>query len=904
MLAAARGASLAGGVAAARRAGRPTRHPRAPATRRSPSPPTQPWTATFAVDGRPRRRRRRRPPTTTTTTTTDATEPATDGGTAARAASTHACASSPTARSTTAPSCADVLDGDLPTAVGQRRPSRSTLGDGSTLADRRPDDHRPRRRRRARRCAGRACYPVTVELARRRRASSPSTTRSSSGCPSTTATGAPMNVAIVAAAPDPGPAPTADEVADGRERLSPIADAGGGGRRADHRAAAARPRSTASPATTRRSPRTLRDVARRRRGAGRCRPTCSTRRRPWRSTPRTTFARELRSGEDVLGRRPAASSAAARGVARRRRRSAPTPRRCSRDLGFRLLVLDAGRSTTELDGNIGGYHDTTLAFDVDLGDGGDAAGDGRRRRPAAARPGRRSSAATSAPTDAAVRDRGRAGDDAARARRRSCGAASSSRRRPARSPDADVAGAVARLRHEHARLPAGAAVGACRARPTRWIVGDDGPADGVACPPTPAPTSPSAPQRIDLTRVAAAAPARCSSTTPSSRRGRPSSTRCCRPASPTTRSTSRWTASPPRRRRSAPASRRPPPFTFTLTGRSSPLRLQPAQQRRRDRCRSSSSPSSPKLTFPEGDQLVDARTADGVTEVVIPVEARTQRHVGDRRSRCSRRRSSSRSSSRVVLTARVNALTGLGQVVTGGAILVLAARGGTATSGAAGAGGWALDRRGRAAADELGSTVSPDAAEVVAVGPTSSRPAQRLASPTREHRRPSASSPTAPATCPTTSPSGGASRSSRSASASATRSSIDREQLTTAEFWARCAASPELPSTAAPSPGRFEEAYRRLAERGAHGHRRRHRSPARCRRRCRAPSWPPAPSPTTASTCASSTAAPSRSASARSPSPAPSAAAAGDDLDAVEAARRATSSPAPGCSAPSTRSTT
>src|SRR6188472_3052925 len=46
---------------------------------------------------------------------------------------------------------------------------------------------------------------------------------------------------------------------------------------------------------------------------------------------------------------------------------------------------------------------------------------------------------------------------------------------------------------------------------------------------------------------------------------------------------------------------------------------------------------------------------------------------------------------------------------------------------------------------------------------------------------------------------------------------IDREQLTTAEFWARCAASPELPSTAAPSPGRFEESYRRLAAAGAPG---------------------------------------------------------------------------------------
>jgi DegV family protein with EDD domain len=44
---------------------------------------------------------------------------------------------------------------------------------------------------------------------------------------------------------------------------------------------------------------------------------------------------------------------------------------------------------------------------------------------------------------------------------------------------------------------------------------------------------------------------------------------------------------------------------------------------------------------------------------------------------------------------------------------------------------------------------------------------------------------------------------------------IDREQLSTAEFWRRCKASPTLPSTAAPSPGRFEQAYRKLAADGA-----------------------------------------------------------------------------------------
>lgn len=46
---------------------------------------------------------------------------------------------------------------------------------------------------------------------------------------------------------------------------------------------------------------------------------------------------------------------------------------------------------------------------------------------------------------------------------------------------------------------------------------------------------------------------------------------------------------------------------------------------------------------------------------------------------------------------------------------------------------------------------------------------------------------------------------------------VDREELTTAEFWARCATSPTLPSTAAPAPGRFETAYRRLVDEGADG---------------------------------------------------------------------------------------
>jgi DegV family protein with EDD domain len=46
---------------------------------------------------------------------------------------------------------------------------------------------------------------------------------------------------------------------------------------------------------------------------------------------------------------------------------------------------------------------------------------------------------------------------------------------------------------------------------------------------------------------------------------------------------------------------------------------------------------------------------------------------------------------------------------------------------------------------------------------------------------------------------------------------VDRRDLSPSEFWARCAKSPLLPETAAPSPGAFEAAYRKLANEGAEG---------------------------------------------------------------------------------------
>ncbi len=47
------------------------------------------------------------------------------------------------------------------------------------------------------------------------------------------------------------------------------------------------------------------------------------------------------------------------------------------------------------------------------------------------------------------------------------------------------------------------------------------------------------------------------------------------------------------------------------------------------------------------------------------------------------------------------------------------------------------------------------------------------------------------------------------------REYVDRDELSTEDFYAQMAASPELPETAAPSPGAFTESFRALAAEGA-----------------------------------------------------------------------------------------
>jgi len=111
----------------------------------------------------------------------------------------------------------------------------------------------------------------------------------------------------------------------------------------------------------------------------------------------------------------------------------------------------------------------------------------------------------------------------------------------------------------------------------------------------------------------------------------------------------------------------PEPFTFTLTGKSGDIEMrigntsdEPLNVKLRM--------SSPKLTFPRGDQIVSLRPRDETT-VVVPVRARangTSLVTVEILTPVDQPLAEP-----VMVTSRVQSLTGLGQVLTGGLVLVL-----------------------------------------------------------------------------------------------------------------------------------------------------------------------------------------------------------------------------------------
>jgi len=111
----------------------------------------------------------------------------------------------------------------------------------------------------------------------------------------------------------------------------------------------------------------------------------------------------------------------------------------------------------------------------------------------------------------------------------------------------------------------------------------------------------------------------------------------------------------------------PDPFTFTLTGRSGTIEVR-LTNTSDEALRVLLALDSTKLDFPDGEQEVVLRP-NGETTVNVPVEARSN---GTSSVNVAVRTPLGEPLDEpVVLTSRVTALTGLGQVLTGGFVLVL-----------------------------------------------------------------------------------------------------------------------------------------------------------------------------------------------------------------------------------------
>jgi hypothetical protein len=469
----------------------------------------------------------------------------------------------------------------------------------------------------------------------------------------------PINVAVVAATPDPGPRPTASELADGRRDLEAIGEMA---------MRSAGPVSVAIP------PVLMADLAPNSTlgatlaaalegdellslPADELDPSAAVA-----VDESATFTRELREGEDLLAAAlPSAPTRRSAWVV-----TAPISAAAAaelRNLGFRLLVMDGG-TYAELDGNIGGYQDPSLAAEADVGDGFTL-------------PVLVFSSAGQLLDPEYLRSAGLTANDAAVqllaevvTMRRELGA---ERRRSVvlatptvGVPDPDVVAAFTSLAASHPDVelvPLSALPGA-----TDTMVVDGRPVR-LTLPAVAGADLGERLRRITLTRLSAESAG--------SMMVDDAPVEAWRAELDTLLSTGlddgtvdavldRISAQADEIRRSVSA---PAPFTFTLTGRESVLRLNIRNESTEPRIVIVRA-RSPKLRFPEGDKEVVLEPS-GNTEVEMPVVARSN-GTSSVEVELLTPTLGQTVDGPVVLTARVNALTGLGQVITGGAVLVLA----------------------------------------------------------------------------------------------------------------------------------------------------------------------------------------------------------------------------------------
>jgi hypothetical protein len=375
------------------------------------------------------------------------------------------------------------------------------------------------------------------------------------------------------------------------------------------------------------------------------------------------FARSLRAGEDLLRAALPATPPERSGWIVASPISTAGAGMLRDPLGFDLLVFDRAVYDT-LEGGIGGYHDPSQSFDVDLGGGATLPGfvvspsshwldgDDLDRR-------------ALSPTDGAVRLMSElvvARDTYGPERRRSVVLTLP----PGVAPDPEVAAALA----GYVATTPGFRLARLSMLPsaTEPMMVPGRGREVVHLPAIAGPDLSARVDRINLTRLAAASASSLLSDDVQ---------------------LDRWNASLDALLSTAVGDREadteldrisgevraiyddivmPLPFTFTLTGRRSTLRLNLRNTGSHD-LHVVVRPSSPKLRFPDGDEEVELG-AGATTEVVIPVEAQTN-GTSSLAVELVTPTGGQTVQGPVVLTARVNALSGLGQVVTGGAVLVL-----------------------------------------------------------------------------------------------------------------------------------------------------------------------------------------------------------------------------------------